>query len=602
MRSRDIIIITVCIVIAGCLFILSGSHLGMINSQREAMNLVSNAPLENAPPELAFATVAMGAFRGLVVDILWMRAEQLKEAGQFFDAKQLAEWITTLQPRFPTVWDFQSWNMAYNISVAIPAEQAAERWRWVKNGYELLRDRAIKINPHSILLYRQLAFIFQHKIGGVSDDAHKYYKLQLAKAMEPLVAPADEAHYKALARVTTSWQQITSDANEFVDVLRAADSRFGRKAESFVSNYLSLRQNPARFTPEASQVMDRFTGRAALKEFDIFAKAYELRHTWKLAPVLMDELNRMYGPSDWNDPNKHLPLDWRHPDVHAIYWAVKGLRVAGKKGTHKKGEGQYSIDEINTDRMVNHSLQDLFRNGKIYIYDIPVTEPNAEGDLASMQYGIYLRPDLRMFEPYNKHLLKIINKYTDPNGQSLNSHQIGHRNMLKNAVLLFYQAGHVAQARRIYSELRRLYPSAEVEVPLGVFARKYFLEEMKSLTVTDAKGIIQMLLQESFFRYAMHDDDEAAGRENIAKEVYTFYNSSYGESIRVPLPKLPRMRYLALRDFLFAQEYPESLRKSLLTRISVERPALYKTLKAEAEKMQQEYREKLKKSSEGPLR
>jgi hypothetical protein len=125
MRSRDTLIIISCIVIAASALIVSGSSLDYINSQREQMNLVSNKSLENAPPALAFATVAMGAFRGLVVDILWMRAEQKKDEGQFFDAKQIAEWITALQPRFAAVWDFHSWNMAYNISVAIPAEQAA---------------------------------------------------------------------------------------------------------------------------------------------------------------------------------------------------------------------------------------------------------------------------------------------------------------------------------------------------------------------------------------------------------------------------------------------------------------------------------------------
>jgi hypothetical protein len=162
---------------------------------------------ENAPPSLVFATVAMGAFRGLIVDILWMRADKLKEDGQFFDARQLAEWITTLQPRFASVWEFNAWNMAYNISVAIPATQPEQRWRWVKNGYELLRDEGIPLNPKSSQLYRELARIFQHKMGGVSDDAHKYYKLQLAEALGPLLESPDNglgrddnAYFEALIR------------------------------------------------------------------------------------------------------------------------------------------------------------------------------------------------------------------------------------------------------------------------------------------------------------------------------------------------------------------------------------------------------------------
>ena len=75
MRPRDNIICLVSVLLAFILLIFAGRQLDYINSQRQEMKLIINAPLENAPPSLAFATVAMGAFRGLVVDVLWMRAD-----------------------------------------------------------------------------------------------------------------------------------------------------------------------------------------------------------------------------------------------------------------------------------------------------------------------------------------------------------------------------------------------------------------------------------------------------------------------------------------------------------------------------------------------
>ncbi|NIP27008.1 MAG: hypothetical protein GWN67_22050 [Phycisphaerae bacterium] len=365
MHLRDKVIWFVCVVLAVALFIAAGTQLDFINSKREDMGLILDRP-ENIPPSLAFATVATGAFRGLLVDVLWIRADNLKEQGQFFDAKQLAEWITILQPRFATVWEFQAWNMAYNISVTIPATRPDQRWRWVKNGYELLRDKGIEKNPRSILLYRELARTFQHKIGGISDDAHRYYKLQLALAMEPLVGSGNNRHFEALAEAPLHWAEIIKDANvlPLIEALKSADKEFSDD-ESFVGQYLSLRRNPGRFKPAAFKVIDNFRGKRSLQKFDIFAKAYQLRNTWKLEPVLMHELNQNYGPvADWDDPNSHLPLDWRHPDSHAIYWAVKGLQMAGK--------GKYSPDETNTDRIVVHSLHNLFRYGKIFVYDVPM--------------------------------------------------------------------------------------------------------------------------------------------------------------------------------------------------------------------------------------
>jgi hypothetical protein len=594
-RLRDVTIWLVCAVISVSLLLAAGGQLSYINAQREEMGLISNTdePLENAPPSLAFATVAMGAFRGLVVDILWMRAERLKEEGQFFDARQLADWITKLQPRFALVWDFQSWNMAYNISVAIPASQPAERWRWVRNGYELLRDEGIVLNPKSILLYRQLAFIFQHKIGAVSDDAHKYYKVQLAEMMTPLLGPADNEYFEALAKSPSSWEEIRSDANvaAVIDALASSDKRFGDAGpEEFVSAYISLRQDPARFEPAAFDVIDRFRGRAGLARFDVFARAYNLRRAWKLDPVLMLELNRTHGPIDWTDPNKHLPLDWRHPDSHAIYWAIKGLRIAGKRGVDMPGEEQYSVDEINTDRVVNHGLQNLFRAGRIYIWETP-----AEGGPALPGNGtpglakdIFLRPDLRMFEPYDRHMRKIIAKYADPNDPDFSSHQIGHRNMLKNAVLSFYQSGHQREARRIYEELRKLYPLPEFDVPLVQYVKDRFVEELKSLHILNARELVPMLLRESYFYYAMRDDNEATAREKLAQEVWDFYKNAESDQWRIDLPPMPRLRYVALIDFLNDRQYVPSIRNALRNRIQVERPELYEQLMREEEKVREE--------------
>ncbi len=576
MPLRDTIIWMLCIIMAAAFLIAAGSQLDFINAQRKDMKLIINEPLKNAPPSLAFATVAMGAFRGLVVDILWIRADRLKQEGQFFDAKQLAEWITILQPRFPSVWEFQAWNMAYNISVAIPASQPQERWKWVKNGYELLRDKGIPLNPKSILLYRELAMTFQHKIGDVTDEAHKYYKLQLAMEMGPLLGSTDNDFFQKLAKAPTQWGQITADANvlRFIEALKSADQMF-QDDEQFPSRYLVLRQNPQKFASEAFNVIDDFRNTETLEKFDLFARAHQLRKSWKLEPVLINQLNQVYGPLDWDDPNKHLPLDWRHPDTHAIYWAVKGIQTAGKE--------EYSVSETNTDRIVNHSLQSLFRRGKIFIYDTPVEvqpDPSASPVIKNMK-SIFLRPDLRMFKTYNQAVLAILEKYEKINKMSHKSLQTGHRNMLKNAILSFYQAGHIHQSQQIFEQLKELYPMKEFDVDLLTFVRTRLAKELDQIGLKDAKESIMFLLRESYFRYAVHDDEESAGREKMAREVYQHYRNEYPtpeEMKRIGLPDFKILRYLAMTDFLNDGQYPVNLRRNLLGRIKVEKPDLFEKL------------------------
>jgi len=598
MHLRDIIIWLLCIVLAVGLLIAAGMQLDSINRQRQDMGLIIDTP-ENIPPSLAFATIATGAFRGLVVDALWMRADKLKDEGQFFDARQLAEWITILQPRFASVWEFHAWNMAYNISVAIPATQPDQRWRWVRNGYELLRDEAIsKYKLKNISLYRELARTFQHKIGGVSDDAHKYYKLQLAMSMEPLLRSEDNQlgwqdnqYFEALANVPTDWSEIISDPNvlSLVKTLKSADDTFSDDDE-FVSNYLSLRQNSGRFKSEAGRTIDDFRGSDALRKFDLFAKAWQLRKIWKLDPVLMRDLNKTYGPTDFTDPNSHLPLDWRHPDSHAIYWGVKGLQIAAREQSH-----EIDIMETNTDRIVGHSLQNLFRNGKIFIRDMQFQVPVEGSQETETQIfkEVFLRPDLRMFDTYNKSVLAILEKYKDEKEGSLVSLQNGHRNMLKNAVLSFYQSGHKQKAQQIYNQLRKLYDMPDFKVPLVEFARNRFVEELETIGINDAKEQVILLLRESYFLYAIGDDETAYGREALAKEIHNYYQRKYLDENRIDLPDFKVLQYLALRDFLDDWQFVPNLRLSLLARIEIERPELAEKLQPWKEELQKQ-RDKIK--------
>jgi hypothetical protein len=144
----------------------------------------TSAQIEKAPPLVVLTTVALGGFRGLIVDVLWMRLIGLQNEGKVFEIAQLADWITKLEPQFTSVWIFHAWNMAYNISILFPNPE--HRWLWVKNGIQMLRDSALKYNPHDPAVYRELGWFYQHKIGQTMDDTHLYYKVKLAGEMNAL--------------------------------------------------------------------------------------------------------------------------------------------------------------------------------------------------------------------------------------------------------------------------------------------------------------------------------------------------------------------------------------------------------------------------------
>lgn len=578
-RWKEIGIITLCLVLAGAFLTTAMTRQAPIRQARQEMGLVMNDPLENAPPSLAFATVAMGAFRGLVVDILWMRADTLKQEGKFFDAKQLAEWITMLQPRFSKVWDFHSWNMAYNISVAIPNTQCEERWRWVRNGIELLRDKGIPLNPKDIELYRSLGWTLWHKVGDNLDDCHRYYKKEMALEMRPLLGGNTNAEFARMAGAPKTLEKLLADpaVSEIVAALRQADETFAAP-DKLAENYLALRREPDRFPKEAFAVIDAFRDSAALEQLDAFARAHLLRTRWKMNLDDMIELNREFGPVSWDDPNERLPLNWEHPGVHAMYWAVQGLKVAAR-------EGEYRISEKNTDRLVFHSLQQLYRTGSLMLYTTP-----------EKQTTIFVRPDLGMFKSCDEAYRAAIRKYTELEGNP-KAVSGGHKNFLENAVMSMYESGHEARAKQIYQELRTLYPRDDV----GQLRPEYqgdFMEfivyrmkkEMEGMSNDDATEGVVLRLREAYFRYAMHQDNESAALEELAQQIYTIYqNGIRGDAPdRRGLPSMDLLRYAAFRDFWLDPQYPESLKMALAGRIQVEKPEMFERLNQQEQWWQQQ--------------
>jgi hypothetical protein len=192
------------------LLALSSFSQRQLNRDRVALGITRGEPLgKTAPPVLVFTTVALGGFRGLIANALWIRAVDLQDEGKYFEKVQLADWITKLQPHFVTVWYYQAWDMAYNISVKF--SEPSDRWQWVQRGIELLRDEGLKYNPDETLLYRELAWIFQHKIGADLDDAHMFFKAAWASEMDQVL---NGTNYLALINPQTD------DEKERARVLR----------------------------------------------------------------------------------------------------------------------------------------------------------------------------------------------------------------------------------------------------------------------------------------------------------------------------------------------------------------------------------------------
>ena len=204
--NRIISILLLLAVLTG-LFGISRLNTKLVEKRR-VLGITQADPRINAPPLVVFTTVALGGFRGIIADMLWMRSSRLQYERKYFELVQLADWITKLEPRFTDVWAYHAWNLAYNISVLFT--EPVDRWRWVRHGISLLRDEGAVYNPEEARLLFELGWFYQHKIGGNSDDAHMYYKQAWASEMQSLWG-GERPDYAALSNDPIRLQSVLRD-------------------------------------------------------------------------------------------------------------------------------------------------------------------------------------------------------------------------------------------------------------------------------------------------------------------------------------------------------------------------------------------------------
>jgi hypothetical protein len=441
------------------------------------------------PPEVAVG-IALGAFRGVFANILWIRAQKLKEEGRFYESMDLARAITRLQPRFPRVWIFHAWNMAYNISVA--TETAEERWMWVKAGIDLLRDEAIPKNPNDPLLHRELAWIFNHKIQAVYDDANQYYKRKLAEEWTIALGPPPKQGrtFEERTRERVRWLEIFAAAPDSIEAAAERvpaiktlvkrlkdeaglepDKELLRKIEV----YLTLAESQgARAVGLGINEEMRNDALAALMRDEEFRQAWPLLITTIRKGVLVRdykmEIGRMIRYTE-----KFGPLDWRHPSTHALYWSLRGDEMATQR------ENIADFDLTNTNRIALHAVQELRRSGDLYynIYSDSYTAlPNLDfiqvyGDLLEeMREKASEREDVFLTE-----------------GRVYTSFGAGYENFMADSVRLLYRVGRIEEAEYWYNRLRtfeglNIYDSVALEDRLTKPLAEFVEAELKDAITT----------------------------------------------------------------------------------------------------------------------
>jgi hypothetical protein len=134
---------------------LSQANLGEIDPVSEAMRL---------------GTLGM---QGPAACILWVKAMDYKKREDWDNLSATLNQMIKLQPNYISVWEFQSHNLSYNVSVEFDDYRA--RYHWVKKGIDFLMT-GTQYNRDEPRLMQDIAWFLGQKIGR-SDEKVQFRRL-----------------------------------------------------------------------------------------------------------------------------------------------------------------------------------------------------------------------------------------------------------------------------------------------------------------------------------------------------------------------------------------------------------------------------------------
>lgn len=390
-------------VIMGCLFFYS-SHFFMEGALGEKRDNGAdpNAAIGESP-ELVIATKLLGGFRGILIDVLWIRSINLESEGKYFEIAQIFDLICKLEPRVPSVWSYASWNLAYNVSKEVP--ELDQKWEWVKGGISLLRDKGLVYCPKEYKIYEDLANIYFHKIGGTTDESHDYYKEMLATEMDSIFGDNFNVN----------------DYLEVKSIEELSENKIGKeivqklKDDSFKKLLFRVLAKQIKPTKEMEDFLTLY------KDDKIFNDVIKYYRCQRIKTELRMDISMIKAVED-----KYGKLEWKSGVCHGLYWVYAGFVNSADT-------------KLTTERLETYILKDIFFFGSVY----PIFDKNGN---KHYNFG----PDFSKAEILHKRYLDYLNKY--PFDNVTMTFYYAYRSFLETIVIEMVMRGNKKEAERYYNE------------------------------------------------------------------------------------------------------------------------------------------------------
>lgn len=175
---------------------------------------LGDTSLGNVDPASATMTLVLLGFRGLAANALWLESMEHQKMKDWAQLRANVDSIVMLQPHFMNVWTFQSWNLAYNVSVEW--DDPRDRYYWIKEGAKFSM-KGVDRNRNYSELYWWTGRILDHKIGRADEKRQfrRYFRSdpdeQFEGGQDPAVSRFNNREYEDHYLAAKFWYLLANE-------------------------------------------------------------------------------------------------------------------------------------------------------------------------------------------------------------------------------------------------------------------------------------------------------------------------------------------------------------------------------------------------------
>lgn len=145
---------------------------GQLAEMRNRFNMAESDLGDISPASETMKLASLG-LRGVAATLLWNKAHDYGVRHEWDRLKATLNNIALLQPHFDRVWEFQAWNLAYNVSTEF--DDYRQRYAMVREGTDYL-TRGVNQNKNATRLVWYTGWFYGQKMG-MADEKKQFREM-----------------------------------------------------------------------------------------------------------------------------------------------------------------------------------------------------------------------------------------------------------------------------------------------------------------------------------------------------------------------------------------------------------------------------------------